>query len=328
MKLGRAALTVGLVFGILAASLTAAAQQTRKIPVVGYIWNSSEALAAPNVAAFRQGLQQLGYVEGQDVTVLSRYADGQFERFPALVKELIEAKSDVLVVAGPQASRAVKQATDTLPVVMAVISDPVAEGLVQSLARPGGNITGIAFQNTELTAKRLELLKRVIPKATRIVALVDPTFGRSAGLAELQTAARSLGLELHTVEARGPADFEAAFRSARNARAEGMVVLASPLLSAHRKALIAHVARSRLPATYEVRTFVDDGGLMSYGPNFVEMYRRSATYVDKILKGARPADLPVEQASRFDLVVNLRTAKALGLTIPPSVLQQADQVLE
>jgi ABC-type uncharacterized transport system substrate-binding protein len=328
MKLGRAALTVGLVFGILAAPPTSEAQQPRKIPVVGYIWNSSEALAAPNVAAFRQGLQQLGYVEGQDVRIVSRYADGQFERFPALVKELIEARSDVLVVAGPQASRAVKQATDTLPVVMAVISDPVAEGLVQSLARPGGNITGIAFQNTELTAKRLELLKRVIPKATRIVALVDPTFGRSAGLAELQTAARSLGLELHTVEARGPADFEAAFRSARNARAEGMVVLASPLLSAHRQALIAHVARSRLPATYEVRTFVDDGGLMSYGPNFVDMYRRSATYVDKILKGAKPADLPVEQASRFDLVVNLRTAKALGLTIPPSVLQQADQVLE
>ncbi len=328
MKLTRAAPTVALVLGILAASLTSEAQQPRKIPVVGYIWNSSEALAAANVAAFRQGLKELGYVEGQDVTVVSRYADGQFERLPALVKELIEAKPDVIVVAGPQASRAVKQATDTLPVVMAVISDPVAEGLVQSLARPGGNLTGIAFQNTELAAKRLELLKRVIPRATRIAALSDSTFGRSAGLPELRAAARSLGLALHTVEVRGPADFEAAFRSARNARAEGLVVLASPLLSAHRTALIAHAAKSRLPATYEVRTFVDDGGLMSYGPNFQDMYRRSATYVDKILKGARPADLPVEQASRFDLVVNLKTAKALGLTIPSSVLQQADQVIE
>jgi putative ABC transport system substrate-binding protein len=328
MALMRAALTVALVLGILAAPPTSEAQPARKIPVVGYLWNSSEALAAPNVAAFRQGMQELGYAEGQNFTLVSRYADGQFDRFPALLKELIEAKSDILVTAGPQAGRAVKRATDTLPVVMAVISDPVTEGLVQSLARPGGNITGIAFQNTELTAKRLELLKRVIPSATRIAALADSTFGRSAGLQELQAAARSLGLELHVVEVRGPADFEAAFRSARNARAEGLVVLASPLLSAHRKSLIAHAAKNRLPATYEVRTFVDDGGLMSYGPNFQDMYRRPAIYVDKILKGARPADLPVEQASRFDLVVNLKTAKALGLTIPPSVLERADEVIK
>jgi len=198
---------------------------------------------------------------------------------------------------------------------------------VQSLARPGGNITGIAFENAELTAKRLELLKRVIPGATRVAALADSTFG-SGGLPELQAAARSLGLELQVVEVRGPADFDAAFRSARAARAEGLVVLASPLLSANRKSLIAHAASSRLPATYEVRTFVEDGGLMSYGPNFQDMYRRSATYVDKILKGARPADLPVEQASRFDLVVNLKTAKTLGLTIPPSLLARADQVIE
>ena len=211
---------------------------------------------------------------------------------------------------------------------MAVISDPVAEGLVQSLARPGGNITGIAFQNTELTVKRLELLKQVIPKATRIAVLVDSTFGRSGGVPELQVAARSLGLELQTLEVRGPADFNAAFRSARNARAEGLVVLASPLLNAHRKSLLDHAARSRLPATYEFQSFVEDGGLMSYGPNSIDMYRRSGTYVDKILKGAKPGDLPVEQAARFDLVINLKTAKALGLTIPPSVLARADQVIE
>jgi putative ABC transport system substrate-binding protein len=214
-----------------------------------------------------------------------------------------------------------------VPIVAAVISDPVTEGFVQSLARPGGNITGMAFQNPELTAKRLELLKRVIPKARRIAVLVDSTFGPSAGLQGLQVAARSRGLELQILEVRGPADFGAAFRSARNAHAEGLVVLASPLLNAHRKSLIRHAANSRLPATYEVRGFVEDGGLMSYGPDFADMYRRSATYVDKILRGAKPADLPVEQASRFDLVVNLRTAKALGLTIPESILLTADEVI-
>jgi putative ABC transport system substrate-binding protein len=315
------------VAGAIGAPLASDAQQARKIPVVGSLWNGSEAISAPNVAAVRQRLKELGYVEGRDVAIVSRYADGKFERFPALVKELIELKPDVIVAAGPQAGRAIKQATSTVPVVMAVISDPIAEGLVQSLARPVGNITGIAFENAELTAKRLELLKRVIPGATRVAALADSTFG-SGRLPELQAAARSLGLELQVVEVRWPADFDAAFRSARAARAEGLVVLASPLLSANRKSLIAHAANSRLPTTYEVRTFVEDGGLMSYGPNFQDMYRRSATYVDKILKGARPSDLPVEQASRFDLVVNLKTAKALGLAIPPSLLARADQVIE
>ena len=313
--------------GALAAPLASEAQQARRIPVVGSLWNGSEAISAPNVAAVRQGLKELGYVEGRDVTIVSQYADGKFERFPVLVKELIELKPDVIVAAGPQAGRAIKQATSTVPVVMAVISDPVAEGLVQSLARPGGNITGIAFENAELTAKRLELLKRVIPGATRVAALADSTFG-SGGLPELQAAARSLGLELQVVEVRGPADFDAAFRSARAARAEGLVVLASPLLSANRKSLIAHAASSRLPATYEVRTFVEDGGLMSYGPNRLVMFRRAAIYVDKILKGAKPGDLPIEQPNKFELVINLKTAKALGLTIPPSLLARADQVID
>jgi putative ABC transport system substrate-binding protein len=324
----RSVLTLALVLSILAAPPTIQAQPARKASTVGFLVNQSEALAVAPLAALRQGLQELGYVDGQNIAIVARYADGQFERFPALVKEMIELKVDVIVTSGPQASRAVKQATDTLPVVMAVISDPVAEGLVQSLARPGGNITGIAFQNPELTAKRLELLQQVIPKATRIAALSDSTLGRSGGLPELQAAARSLGLELQILKVRGPADFDAAFRSARNARAEGLVVLASPLLAAYRKSLVDLAAKSRLPATYEFRTFVEEGGLMSYGPNSIDMYRRSATYVDKILKGAKPADLPVEQASRFDLVVNLKTAKALGLTIPPSVLERADQVIK
>src|SRR4030095_4972799 len=213
MTFTQAARTVALVLAMLAAPLASEAQQAREIPVVGSLWNGSEAISAPNVAAVQQGLKELGYVEGRDVTIVSRYADGKFERFPPLVKELIELKPDVIVAAGPQAGRAIKQATSTVPVVMAVISDPVAEGLVQSLARPGGNITGIAFQNAELTAKRLELLKRVIPRATRIAVLADSTFG-SGGLPELQAAAPSLGLDLQVVEVRGPADFDAAFRSA------------------------------------------------------------------------------------------------------------------
>jgi ABC-type uncharacterized transport system substrate-binding protein len=314
--------------GALAAPFAVEAEQAQKVPTVGSLVSQSEALGGAPLAALRQGLHELGYVDGQNITVVARYADGQFERFPALVTEMIALKVDVIVTSGPQASRAVKQATDTLPVVLAVISDPVAEGLVQSLARPGGNITGIAFQNPELTVKRLELLKQVIPKAARIAALSDSTLGRSGGLPELQAAARSLGLELQILEVRGPADFDAAFRSARTWRAEGLVVLASPLLSAYRRSLVDLAARSRLPATYEFRTFVEEGGLMSYGPNSIDMYRRSATYVDKILKGAKPGDLPVEQAARFALVINLKTAKALGLTIPLSLLARADQIIE
>jgi ABC-type uncharacterized transport system substrate-binding protein len=302
--------------------------QTVKIPRIAVLLNPSEALAAPSLTALRQGLQELGYVEGKNIAIVSRYAEGKLERLPVLARELIETRPDVIVAAGPQAIRAVKEASGMLPVVMAIISDPVAEQLVESLAHPGGRITGIAFQNAELTAKRLELLKRVLPKATRIVAFADPTFGRSGGRQELHAAARSLGIELQIVEVRGPDDFDRAFRTARRARAQGLLVLASPLLNAHRKLLIDHAARDRLPATYEVRSFVADGGLMSYGPNFEDMYRRSATYVDKILKGVSPADLPIEQASRFEFVVNLKTATALGLTIPASVLQQADQVIE
>jgi putative ABC transport system substrate-binding protein len=267
-------------------------------------------------------------VEGQNIVIVSRYAEGQFERFPKLVKELLETKPDAIVTAGPQAARAVKQASDTLPIILAVISDPVAEGLAQNLAHPGGNITGIAFQNPELTSKRLELLRQILPTAKRVAALVDSTFGRSAGLRDLQMAASSLGLELQVLKVAGLPDFEAAFQAARNGRAEALVVLASPLLNAHRRALIDLAARTRLPATYEERGFVDDGGLMSYGPSFVEMYRRAAVYVDKVLKGAKPTDLPFEQPTRFELVINIKTAKALGVTIPPSVLARTDEVIE
>jgi len=331
----RAARVAQVLLGLLAALAAACivppradAQGSTKAFRLAYLSSLSESDQKYSLAALRQGLRALGYREGQNIVITARYAGGKFERLSALAAELVALKPDVIVTAGPQPARAVKQATDTIPIVLAVISDPVGEGLVASLARPGGNITGMSFENPELTAKRLELLKQAIPRVKRVAVLSDATFGRTGGLRELQTAAAALGLELNVIEVRGPDDFNAAFRSARSGRADALVVLASPLLNAHRRKLTEHAARNRLPATYEVRAFVEAGGLMSYGPSFADMYRRSAAYIDKILKGARPADLPVEQASRFELVVNLKTAKALGLTLPPSVLQRADEVIQ
>jgi len=331
----RAALVANLALGVLAGLVAAFivparvdAQVSTKAFRLAYLSSLSETDQKYSLAALRQGLRDLGYSEGQNIVITARYAEGKFERLSALAAELVAMKPDVIVTAGPQPAHAVKESTDTIPIVLAVISDPVREGLVASLARPGGNITGMSFENPELTAKRLELLKQAIPRVKRIAVLADATFGPTGGLRELQTAAPALGLELNVIEVRGPDDFNAAFRSARSWRADALVVLASPLLNAHRRKLTEHAARNRLPATYEVRAFVEAGGLMSYGPSFADMYRRAAAYIDKILKGARPADLPVEQASRFELVVNLKTAKALGLTLPPSVLQRADEVIQ
>ena len=330
----RAARVAQVLLGLLAALAAACivppradAQGSTKAFRLAYLSSLSESDQKYSLAALRQGLRALGYREGQNIVITARYAGGKFERLSALAAELVALKPDVIVTAGPQPARAVKQATDTIPIVLAVISDPVGEGLVASLARPGGNITGMSFENPELTAKRLELLTQAVPGVKRIAVLSDATFGPTGGLRELQAAAPALGLELNVIEVRGPDAFTAAFRSARSGRADALVVLASPLLNAHRRELVEHAARNRLPATYEVRAFVEAGGLMSYGPSFADMYRRSAAYVDKILKGARPADLPVEQASRFELVVNLKTAEALGLTLPPSVLQRADEVI-
>jgi putative ABC transport system substrate-binding protein len=315
------------VAALLATPLAAYAQQA-KVPRVAWLGNSSMALSGPPLDAFRAGLRELGYVEGQTIIIESRFADGQMERAETFVRELLALAPDVVVAAGPQTLRAFKQATTSVPIVMAIISDPVEEGLVASLARPGGNLTGLAFQNQALTMKRLELLKEALPKVSRVAVVWDSTFGVTSGYRQAETAAQALQLRLQFLEIRGLADLEPAFTSATSKRAEALLVLASPFFAAHRQTIIELAARRHLPATYEEKRFVENGGLMSYGPNFLNMYRRSATYVDKILKGARPADLPVEQPTKFELVINLKTARALGLTIPASLLHRADDVIQ
>jgi putative ABC transport system substrate-binding protein len=261
-----------------------------------------------------------------------RLPEGQLERLPALAAELVALKVDViLAVATPQALAA-KQATRTIPIVFAATGDAVADGLVASLARPGGNVTGLSFFTPELVGKRLELLKQTVPGVSRVAVLWNPGgLGESTEkdvLKRAEVAARAIGVQLHFVEARGPADFDRVFSDMTRARAGALTVLTSAMLFEERKRLVDLVAKNRLPAVYPWREFVDAGGLMAYGPDLADLFRRAATYVDKILKGAKPGDLPVEQPTKFELVINLKTAKALGLTIPPSLLQRADQVIE
>ena len=312
---------------LLAAPLIARAQRATT-PRVAFLGNGSAAFSGPLLDSFRAGLRELGHVEGQSVLIEARFADGKSEQVRGLVRELLALSPDVVVAAGPQALRELKQATDSVPVVMAIMSDPVDEGLVASLAHPGGNFTGLAFQNQALTTKRLEQLKEAIPGLSRVAVLADSTMGDTSGYRQAETAARALQLRLQLLAVRGAADLEAAFALAARGRAEALLVLASPFLNANGRTVVQLAARRHLPATYEAKTFVEVGGLMSYGPSFPDMYRRAATYVDQILKGARPGDLPVQQATKFELVINARTAKALGLTIPRPLLLKADQVIE
>jgi putative tryptophan/tyrosine transport system substrate-binding protein len=321
------ALVAAAMLGMVAVPPIVRAQTPSRVFKLGLLINASATGNKPSEDAFRAGLRELGYIEGTNLVIESRYADGDVERLPALSRELVDMKPDVVVSAGPQALRALRETTSTLPIVSAAVSDPVEEGLVATLAHPGGNITGMAFQNLDLTAKRLELLKETVPDARKIAVLSDATFGRTGGLRQAEMAAERLRLTIEVVEVRGRGDLDEAFRKAREARAQALVVLASPMLNAYRHAIIAAAARARLPATYEFSTYVRDGGLMSYGPSIADMYRRSAVYVDKILKGAKPGDLPIEQASRFELAVNVKTATTLGLTVPPAVLQRADEVV-
>jgi len=328
MMIVRAAFAAAVAIGLLAAPLFVGAQQSKAVPRVAFLGNGLTSLSGPLLDAFRVGLRELGYVEGQSIVIESRFADGKQERVQGLVHDLLALAPDVVVAAGPQPLRAFKQATVSVPIVMAIISDPVEEGLVASLAHPGGNLTGLAFQNQELTMKRLELLKEAIPKVSRVAVLWDSTFGVTSGDKQAETAARMLQLRLQLLTVRGPDDLETAFNSATTGRAEALLVLASPFLYANRQTVVELAARRHLPATYEANTFVETGGLMSYGPSFPDMYRRAATYVDKILKGTKPADLPVEQPTKFEFVINLETARTLGLTIPQSVLLRADEVIQ
>jgi putative ABC transport system substrate-binding protein len=321
----------GITLGTLFAPLAAEAQQAAKIARIGYL--SPTLSVSPHThEAFRQGLRDLGYVEGRNVVIEYRDAEGKFERLPALAAELVALKVDVIVAPNTAAALAVKQATRTLPIVFAVAADPVASGLVTSLPRPGGNVTGLSNLVAELVGKCLEVLKQAVPGVSRVAVLWQPgALGERTDknmLKEAEVAARALAVRPQFVEARGPADFDRAFSDMTGARAGALIVLGSTMFFIERRRLVDLAAKTRLAAVYQGREFVDAGGLMAYGANIADNYRRAATFVDKILKGAKPADLPVEQPTKFELVINLKTAKTLGLTIPQSVLIRADQVIQ
>ena len=317
--------------GLLAAPLTSEAQQAAKIARIGYL--VTNLAASPHLReAFRQGLRDLGYVEDRNLVIESRDAEGKFERLPALAAELVALKVDVIFAGTTPPALAAKQATRTLPIVFAGVADPVTSGLVTSLARPGGNVTGLSLLAPELVGKCLEQLKQAVPVVSQVAVLWQRgALGERTEkdmLKGADVAARALGVRLQFVEARGPADFDRAFSDMTRARADALTVLSSAMLFGERRRLVDLAAKHRLPAVYPWRESVDAGGLMSYGANVADGYRRAATYVDKILKGARPGDLPIEQPTKFELVINLKTAKALGLTIPPSVLGRADEVIQ
>jgi putative ABC transport system substrate-binding protein len=319
------------VAALLAAPLATEAQQAAKIARIGFL--SGNLAANPHLTeAFLQGLRDLGYVEGRNLVIEFRDAEGKYDRLPALAAELVALKVEVIVVGSTPAALAAKQATRTIPIVLAFVADPVGSGLVTSLAGPGGNVTGLSFLAPELVGKRLELLKQAVPGLSRVAALWHPGDYGERTERDMRTegdvAARALGVRLQVVEARGPEDFDRAVSEMTRARADAVTVQSTNIFLIERRRLVDVVAKHRLPAMYVAREFVDAGGLMSYGPNVADLFRRAATYVDRILKGAKPADLPVEQPTKFELVINLKTAKALGLTIPPSLLARADQVIE
>jgi putative tryptophan/tyrosine transport system substrate-binding protein len=319
---------IGTLVGLIAAPLAVEAQAPAKVPRIGYLTNLSRANDW-RLQSFLQGLRELGYVEGQTIAIEYRFAESRLERLPALAAELVQLKVDVIVTSGPPAPQAAKQATSTIPIVFTVAGDPVGEGLVASIARPGGNVTGMASIAAEVVGKQLELLKEVAPKVSRVAVLQNPNHpGHPLMLRQLEGAARALGVQLHVVQAGSPAQIDTAFAAMRNQQVGGVIVLRDSFFNAQRTQIATLAAKSRLPAVYGFSEHAEAGGLMTYGASVPQMYRRAATYVDKILKGAKPADLPVEQPTKFELVINLKTAKALGLTIPPSVLQRADEVIQ
>jgi putative ABC transport system substrate-binding protein len=314
--------------GLLAAPLAAEAQQAAKIHRIGFLSPSSS--ADPSILdAFREGLREVGYVEGQNITIASRWAEGKYDRLPGLAAQLVGLKVDIIVATAVPAIRAAKEATRTIPIIMAVVVDPMATGLVASLARPGGNITGLSSMAPQMTGKQLEMLKEVVPKASLVAVLWNPAnAGNAPQIQQAQDAARALSVRLQPLGARGSSEIDSAFATMTSTQSGAVIVLVDAMLLDHRTQIADLAARRRLPAVYGLRDHAAAGGLMAYGPNRLDIVRRAATYVDKILKGAKPGDLPIEQPTKFELVINLRTAKALGLTIPPSLLQRADQVIE
>ena len=314
---------------VLAGPLAARAQQAGKLHRIGFLGNSTAALESNLVEPWREGLRELGYVEGRDVVVEYRWAEGHYERFPALIAELIALKVDVIVTAGTPASLAVKRATATIPVVMVAVGDPVGTGLVASLARPGGNLTGLVSIAPDLEGKRLELLGEIVPRLSHVALLVNPGNPfHTASEQQVLAAARVLHLRAQVVAVRSEAEFDQAFAVIARERPGALIMLADRLFLHHRARIVDFAARHRLPAVYPYQELVEAGGLMSFGPSYPGMHRRAAYFVDKIFKGARPADLPMEQPSKFEVVINLKAAKLLGLAVPQSVLLRADRVVQ
>ncbi len=322
-------LIVAFTLSVLLTPPATEAQQRAHLPRVGYLGTSSASLEPELVKAFREGLRDLGYVEGQNILIEYRWAEGNYQRFPDLVADLVNLKVDLILTAGTPGALAAKRATQTIPIVMAVTGDAVGTGLVSSLARPGGNLTGLTTMVPDLEGKRLEILREVVPKLTTLVVLLNTANPLTAiQWEQTKISAKTLGIQLQPVELRRPEEFNDAFAKVARQRPDGITMVADRFLLAHRMQIVDFVAKTRLPAIYPYRDFVVAGGLMSYSPSYEDLFRRSATYVDKILKGAKPSDLPIEQPTKFELLVNMKTAKTLGVPIPPSLLLRADHVVE
>jgi putative ABC transport system substrate-binding protein len=318
---------------LLMLGLSAEAQQPGKIPRIGYLSAQSLSAESSRLDGFRQALRELGYVEGKSIIIEYRFVEGKLDRLPGVAAELVQLKVDMIVATGSPSTRAAQQATRTVPVVMTVVGDPIEAGFVTSLANPGGNITGLTQISPQLSGKRLELLKEAFPKISRVAVFVDGALALqrqvSQVLQETQVAADALRVKLLSVEVRGPnPDLDGAFRTATGQRAGALIVPPGPTLILHRKRFVDLTVKSRLPAMYGDSEWPEAGGLMSYGTDYIDLYRRAATYVDKILKGTKPADLPVQQPTKFEFVINLKAAKQIGLTIPQSVLFRADKVIK
>ena len=314
---------------LLAVGVIAEAQQPTKVPRIGYLTTASLSAFATRTDAFRQRLRELGYIEGKNILIEYRYADGKPDRVPALAEELVRIKVDIIVTGGAPATLSAKDATRTTPIVMASDADPVGSGVVASLARPGGNITGFSTLATDISGKRLELLKEIVPRLSHVAVFGTSTYpGNGQALKEMEVAAGAFGMKLQYLDVLDTNNIANAFREASRAHADAVLVLASPVFISQRTRITDLVIKNRVPAIYPNGEYVEDGGLMSYGANNADLFRRAAIYVDKILKGRKPADLPVEQPTKFEFVINLKTAKQIGLTIPPSVLARADRVIK
>jgi putative ABC transport system substrate-binding protein len=314
---------------LLALPFSAQAQQPAKIPRIGFLVTSALSANLARTAAFRQGLRDLGYVDGKNIVIEWRYAEGKADRLPSLAAELLRLEVNLIVTAGASSTQAAKEATTTVPIVMAQDADPVATGVVASLARPGGNITGLSSLAPELSGKQLELLKENIPRVSRVAVFGNSTRpGNAQALREIEIAAKAFGIKLQYLDVLSSKDIESAFRAASKGRAQAVLMLGNPVATSQRTQITDLAAKNRLPAIYDRPEFVEDGGLMTYSVSQNDLFRQAATYVDKILKGRTPADLPVEQPIKFEFIINLKAAKQIGLTIPPNVLVRADKVIK